>query len=92
MCVNCPQSRLCAAAEHLTERSAVGGASVTAACVCARPQIQESSTARSASATTGFAQRIMGIPAMVRKRIHLTHMARCFGLRGGLNDTICGLF
>lgn len=59
MCVNCPQSRPCAAAGHPMARSAVGGASVTAASASARRRDRGSSTGLAASATTGSASRTM---------------------------------
>ena len=75
MCVSCRQSRPCAAAKHLMARSAVGGASVTAASVSARPLNRGSSTAHAASATTGSVLHIMGKRAMVRTIICVKH---CF--------------
>lgn len=66
MCVNYPQSHPCAAAGHLMARSAVGGASVTAASASVRPQIQGDSMGLDASATTGSAPHTMGKLAMVR--------------------------
>lgn len=60
VCVDCPQSHLFAAAEHLMVRSAVGGESVTAVSASARPQIQESFMGHVANATTGSVLYIMG--------------------------------
>lgn len=64
MCANFPRSRPCAAAGPLMARSAVGGASVTAASASARPPIQGSSTVHAAIATTGSALHMMGQLAM----------------------------
>lgn len=80
VCVDCLQSRPCAAAGHLMAKSAAGEAAVTAASASVRPENRGSFMVHAASATTGCAPRLTEKPAMVRKTFHaLTRKrGRCF--------------